>query len=77
MGGSRVIVPESLHVEVSKLALMGGHDVDLGTGPTDSDGPVLHVRLVSIMGGGELRRAGSVDDRLPTRRSRRRRRSRR
>jgi hypothetical protein len=54
-----------------KLALMGGHDVDLGPQPTDPGGPVLHVGLISIMGG-ELRRAGSAADRLPAWRPRRR-----
>jgi hypothetical protein len=56
MGGSTIRVPESLHVEVSKFALMAGHDVDLGPVPTDPGGPVLRLRLISIMGGTDLRR---------------------
>jgi hypothetical protein len=67
MGGSKIRVPESLHVEVSKFAMMGGNDIDLGPAPTDPGGPVLRVRLISIMGGSDLRRG-------PENRRRRRRR---
>jgi hypothetical protein len=56
MGGSRIRVPESLAVEVSKLALMGGNEVRLEGGATDPGGPVLHLRLISIMGGADVRR---------------------
>jgi hypothetical protein len=61
MGGADLLLPASLNVEVSKLALMGGHDVDLGTPPAEPGGPVLHLRLVSIMGGTRIRRSPRRD----------------
>jgi hypothetical protein len=67
MGGSKVRIPESLHVEVSKFGLMAGHDIDLGSAPTDPGGPILRLRLISIMAGADLRRG-------PENRRRRRRR---
>jgi Domain of unknown function (DUF1707) len=56
MGGSEIHVPDGLNVELSEFALMGGNDVKLGNPMPSSRGPVLRLRLVSIMGGTELRR---------------------
>jgi hypothetical protein len=56
MGGSSVHVPDGLNVEVSKLAIMGGNDVDLGDEQPDPGGPVLRVQLLSIMGGTDVKR---------------------
>jgi hypothetical protein len=61
MGGADLRLPASLNVEISKLVLMGGHDVDLGTPPADPGGPVLHIRLVSIMGGARVRRSSGPE----------------
>jgi len=63
MGGSRITLPESLRVELSKFTFMGADDVDLGEGSTDPAGPVLHLRLVSVMGGSRVRRARRTGDR--------------
>ncbi|MGI8802428.1 MAG: DUF1707 SHOCT-like domain-containing protein [Solirubrobacteraceae bacterium] len=60
MGGCRIVVPDALNVEVSKFALMGGQDVDLGHEPADPGGPVLHVRLISIMAGAEVIRTSAA-----------------
>ena len=56
MGGAEVYVPEGLNVEVSDFALMGGNEVDVRDSRPDPGGPVLHVRLISIMGGTNIRR---------------------
>jgi hypothetical protein len=56
MGGSDIWVPEGLNVEISDFAFMGGNDVDIRDGTPDPGGPVLHVRLISIMGGTDIRR---------------------
>jgi hypothetical protein len=67
MGGGEIRVPEGIEVEVSQFALMGGNDVRLGDELPPSGGPVIHVRLISIMGGVSVRRG-----RKPTREERRR-----
>jgi Domain of unknown function (DUF1707) len=51
MGGGEVRVPEGVSVEVSNVAIMGGNDVKLGDEPVPPGGPVIRIRLVSIMGG--------------------------
>jgi hypothetical protein len=56
MGGSTIRVPDGLNVEVSKLAIMGGNDADLGDQQPDPGGPVLRVQLLSIMGGTDVKR---------------------
>jgi hypothetical protein len=56
MGGSEIRVPEGLSVEVTEFALMGGNGVDIGANPAASGGPVLHLRLFSLMGGTEVKR---------------------
>jgi hypothetical protein len=65
MGGSKIRIPEGLNVEVSDFAFMGGNDVDVGNARPDPGGPVVHVRLISIMGGTDVRRG-----RRPPRRGR-------
>ena len=56
MGGSDIRVPEGLNVEVSEFALMGGNDVSRGTVRPDDGGPLLRLKMISIMGGSSLRR---------------------
>ena len=47
--------PPGVDVQVSKFALMGGHDVKLDEAPPPPGAPVFHVRLFSLMGGAEIR----------------------
>jgi hypothetical protein len=70
MGGSTVRIPEGLNVSVSEFALMGGNDVRVGDAHPDPTGPLLRIRLISVMGGTGVRRgrrrprrqrAGSTD----------------
>jgi hypothetical protein len=55
MGGSDIHVPEGLNVEIEDFALMGGNDVELGD-PRPAGGPTLRLRLISIMGGTDVKR---------------------
>ena len=56
MGGADIRVPDGLNVEVSDFALMGGNGVDIGDSRPDPGGPTLHLRLISIMGGTDVKR---------------------
>jgi hypothetical protein len=54
-GGSDIVVPEGVHVELSSFALFGGDDLRL-EGPEPPPGaPVVHVRTVSIFGGTDVK----------------------
>jgi hypothetical protein len=66
MGGADVYVPEGLDVQVSDFSLMGGNGVQLGNKRPAPGGPVVHLRLVSLMGGSNVRRGRKL-----TRRERR------
>jgi hypothetical protein len=55
MGGSDLRVPDGVEVHVSKFALMGGHDVELSDAQPPPGAPVIRLRLLSIMGGGDVR----------------------
>jgi hypothetical protein len=56
MGGADIRVPEGLNVEISEFALMGGNNVELGDELPDPGGPLLRLRILSIMGGGDVKR---------------------
>ena len=56
MGGSEIRVPEGLDVEVSEFAFMGGNDVSHGEARPRAGGPLLRLKMISIMGGSSLRR---------------------
>jgi hypothetical protein len=56
MGGAGIRVPDGLNVEVSNFAFMGGNDVDIGSERPDPGGPILRLRLISIMGGSDVKR---------------------
>ena len=43
-------------MEVSNIAIMGGNDVQLGDEVVPPGGPVIRIRLVSIMGGTGIKR---------------------
>jgi hypothetical protein len=55
MGGSDLRFPDGVDVQVSKFALMGGHDVKLGPEAPPAGAPVIHLRMLSLMGGGGVR----------------------
>jgi hypothetical protein len=56
MGGSDVYVPEGLDVEVSEFAFMGGNELKIGQARPGDGGPLLRLKLISIMGGTTVRR---------------------
>jgi hypothetical protein len=55
MGGSEIYVPKGVDVEVSKLGLMGGNDDELDEEPPPLGAPVIRLRLISIMGGTDVK----------------------
>jgi hypothetical protein len=56
MGGADIRVPEGLNVELSDFAFMGGNESSLGDERPDPGGPTLRLRLISIMGGSDVKR---------------------
>jgi hypothetical protein len=57
MGGASIYVPKGLRVEVSEFAFMGGNDVRIHEEqPPAAGGPVLRLRLFSLMGGSDVKR---------------------
>jgi hypothetical protein len=56
MGGASIRVPEGLNVEISNFAFMGGNDADIGDERPDPGGPTLRLKLISIMGGSDVKR---------------------
>jgi hypothetical protein len=57
LGGSDIIVPDDVQVELSSFALLGGDELKL-TGPEPPPGaPVVHVRTFSLLGGTDVKSA--------------------
>jgi hypothetical protein len=56
LGGAEITLAEGMNVEISQLAILGGNGVDVGDEHPDPGGPVVHLRLTSILGGAEVRR---------------------
>jgi hypothetical protein len=55
MGGSDIVVPEGVAVDLGGFAVMGGNDLK-ATGPRPRRGaPVVRVRAYSVMGGTDVR----------------------
>ena len=58
MGGSDIVVPEGVEVELGGFALMGGNDLEV-EGPRPRPGaPVVRVRAYSLMGGTDVKTKG-------------------
>ena len=55
MGGCDLRVPDGVDVQISKFALMGGHDIKLSDAVPPPGAPVIRVRMLSIMGGAQVR----------------------
>ena len=57
MGGSDIVVPDGVHVELGGFAFMGGNSLLLEDAPTPPpSAPVVRVRAYSIMGGTDVKR---------------------
>jgi hypothetical protein len=63
MGGADIRVPDGVDVQVSKFAFMGGHGVELGDHVPPPGAPVIRIRLVSVMGGADVRRGRKLSRR--------------
>jgi len=66
MGGSDVIVPEGVQVELEGFALLGGNHLRLEGPPPPAGAPVVRVRAWSLMGGTDVKtKAGRGRHGLP------------
>jgi hypothetical protein len=66
MGGSEIIVPVGVHVELSGFAFMGGNDLRIEDAPPPPAGaPVVRVRAYSVMGGTDVKRRRRRSRALP------------
>jgi hypothetical protein len=54
MGGIGIYVPDSIEVEVSGFALMGGNDERGSTRPPRPGAPVIRIQAFALMGGIEV-----------------------
>ena len=57
LGGSDIIVPDDVHVELSSFALLGGDDLKLDRPEPPPGAPVVHVKSISILGGTDVKSA--------------------
>jgi Domain of unknown function (DUF1707) len=55
MGGSDVVVPEGVHVELKGFGLLGGNRLRLEGPPPPPGAPVVRVRAWSLMGGTDVK----------------------
>jgi Domain of unknown function (DUF1707)/Cell wall-active antibiotics response 4TMS YvqF len=53
-GGSDIVVPEGVHVELSSFALFGADKLKLEGPEPDPGAPVVHVRTISLFGGTDV-----------------------
>jgi ketosteroid isomerase-like protein len=66
MGGSKIVVPDGVHVELSGFAFMGGNDLRMEDAPPPPAGaPVVRVRAYSVMGGTDVKRRRRKSRALP------------
>lgn len=56
LGGAEVTLPAGLNVEVSEVAILGGNEIEIADELPDPGAPVVHLRVISILGGAEVRR---------------------
>src|SRR5450755_234814 len=62
LGSAELTLPAGLNVEISEMAILGDNAIDIGDEEPDPGGPVVHLRLLSVLGSIEVSR-----DRGPTR----------
>jgi hypothetical protein len=54
-GGSDIVVPEGVHVELSSFALFGADRLKLEGPEPEPGAPVVHVRTVSLFSGTDVK----------------------
>jgi hypothetical protein len=70
MGGSTIYLPDSVDVEISGFAIMGGNE-ERGPNPRPRPGaPVVHIKTFSLMGGNTIWRLPPQARGLPLKESR-------
>ena len=70
MGGCEIRVPDGVEVQVSKFALMGGHEVELGNELPPPGAPIIRIRpdrghAAAVRCRRGRKRAGQFDRREP------------
>jgi hypothetical protein len=55
MGGSDILVPEGVHVELGGFAVMGANDLRVGGDEPPPGAPVVRVKAWSLMGGTDVK----------------------
>jgi hypothetical protein len=63
MGGADIRVPEDANVEISDFALMGGNGVEVGEPRPRPGAPTFRIRLISVMGGTDVKRGRKLSRR--------------
>jgi hypothetical protein len=56
LGGAEVTLPPHLNVRITDTAILGGNNIDIVDETPDPGGPVVHIKLTSILGGSEVKR---------------------
>jgi hypothetical protein len=56
LGGAQVTLPPHLNVRITDTAILGGNNIDIVDETPDPGGPVVHIKLTSILGGSEVKR---------------------
>jgi Domain of unknown function (DUF1707) len=72
LGGTEVTLPPHLNVRITDTAILGGNNIDIVDETPDPGGPVVHIKLTSILGGSEVKRtrqapSGADHQQLPGR----------
>jgi hypothetical protein len=56
LGGAEVTLPPHLNVRITDTAVLGGNSIDIVDETPDPGGPVVHIKLTSVLGGSEVKR---------------------
>lgn len=60
LGGAEVTLPPHLNVRITDTAILGANDIDIVDETPDPGGPVVHIKLTSVLGGSEVKRTGQT-----------------
>lgn len=57
LGNAELTLPANLNVHITELGVLGNNEIDIGEEEPDPGGPTVHLRLVTVLGNAEVRRA--------------------